>query len=52
MLVAMWQLGNCQLLGNYKGGVVAMWQLGNCQLLGNKGAVGCYVAARKLSVAR
>ena len=32
--------------------LVAMWQLGNCQLLGNNGDVGCYVAARKLSVAR
>ena len=33
--------------------LVAVWQLGNYQLPGNnKGTVGCYVAARKLSVAR
>ena len=48
MLVAMWQLGNCQLLDNNKGGVVAMKRLRNHKLLDHLDAAGCSMAAKKL----
>ena len=52
MLVAMWQLGNCQLLDNNKGGVVAMKRLRNHKLLDHLDAAGCSMAAKKLWVAK